>query len=215
MKCLNDGNAFWYTFKFNKPILDDNLNEKDWFLLDSLFNEINSWSAGGEVKGFITSDPLGNHLTYEIEKNLAQGNNCCLCCIIQNGEIIGIILSSERKNQPLQNYDIQINMNNVFVDDIVINPNHHNKGYGSKFLNYFVKNLEEITGFKKVDGIDSLITQSNDGSKRIFSKNNFLSLKRKSNDPRQHFYYPLNKRIEGEIIFGDKNTTLGNDDLSK
>lgn len=209
MKCLRDNETFWYTFKFNNPILDKNLTEKEWDLLDSLFKEINIWTAGGETKAFITSDPLGNHLLYEIERNLAEGNNCCLSAIVFNNEILGIILASERKNCPLQNYELQINMNNVYIDDIVVNPKHQNKGYGGRILRYFIKNLKDITGFENVDGIDSLITESNTESKRIFSKNNFLSLKRKNNDPRQHFYYPLNKRIEGEIIFGDKNTKFG------
>ena len=209
MKCLRDKKTFWYTFNFDNPILDKNLTEKEWDLLDSLFKEINVWTAGGETKAFITSDPLGNHLLYEIERNLAEGNNCCLSAIIFNNEILGIILASERKNLPLQNHELQINMNNVYIDDIVVNPKHQNKGYGGRILSYFIKNLKDITGFENVDGIDSLITESNTESKRIFSKNNFLSLKRKSNDPRQHFYYPLNKRIEGEIIFGDKNTTFG------
>lgn len=209
MKCLRDNETFWYTFKFDKPAIDDNLGEKDGILFDGLIEEINNWSEDREITHYISADPLGENLVLQIENNIIEGNATCLTAVLYKNEILAVLLTSLRKNQPLKNYLFKINMNNVYIDDIVVNPKHQNKGYGGRILSYFIKNLKDITGFENVDGIDSLITESNTESKRIFSKNNFLSLKRKNNDPRQHFYYPLNKRIEGEIIFGDKNTKFG------
>lgn len=209
MRCLKDKEAFWYTFNFDKTVLDENFNQNDEYIFDRLVNEINDWSNCGDVKYYITADPLGDNLVSQIEKNLLAGNNACFSAVVYKNEILGVILSSYRENQPLKNYQFKINLNNVYIDDIIINPKHHNKGFGTRILNYFINNLEPITGFKKIDGIDSLITTSNDRSKNIFTKNKFISLKKSTNDPMQHFYFPMNKEIESLILFGDKNIKLG------
>ena len=189
MRQLQKGNTIWHIFDFNKPFLDSNFDDESGHAFDAFGEKLNEWSHDDDIRYFISTGSLANNLTFQIEKNLSEQNQCWLCIITQSNDVVGAVLISKRDHEQIKNVEGETR---IFVDDIVVNPKYQNQGIGSNILTDLIEGMPKITEIHNIDYVYASIKEDNSRSKKVFEKNGFsgTDIVHYSN---RIFYKPISK----------------------
>ena len=143
--------------------------------------EVNSWSSNQNIKTYITTGPLDDFLNSMVTKSSKThpyGETLYYC--FENDKLVGAVLLGNASLVP-ENYSI---------DYIVVNPNFHSNGIGTRMIKSIVSNPNYFNNFTLPKIYNAHVAQSNVASCRAFLKSKFSMVKpTKGHYPQYYTFY--------------------------